>query len=150
MFKIGTLPLSAIVTRFLSSVPFSLCLTFLGITLAAAQINTLPRISITPLNPSVSSGGKLQFTALVVNTSDTGVRWWASAGTISRDVLFLAPEVTSQQFVRVTAASVVGLAVRASVEVAVIPAQPLRITTSRLAAAKLDSSSTPHLSPPCA
>jgi hypothetical protein len=139
MFKTGTLPLRAIVTRFLSSVLFSLCLTFLGITLAAAQINTLPRISITPLNPSVSSGGKLQFSALVVNTSETGVRWWASAGTISKDGLFVAPEVTSQQFVRVTAASMVGLAVRASVEVAVIPARPLRITTSRLAAAKIDS-----------
>jgi Putative Ig domain len=146
MFKLGTLPLGAIVTRFLSSVLFSLCLTLLGITLAAAQINTLPRISITPLNPSVSSGGKLQFTALVVNTSETGVRWWASAGTISRDGLFLAPEVTSQQFVRVTAASVVGLAVRASVEVAVIPAQPLRITTSRLAAANIDSSYDAQLS----
>ena len=146
MFKTGTLPLRAIVTRFLSSILFSLGLTFLGITFAAAQINTLPRISIAPLNPSVSSGGKLQFTALVVNTSDTGVRWWASAGTISKDGLFVAPEVTSQKFVRVTAASMVGLAVRASVEVAVIPAKPLRITTSRLAAAKIDSSYDAQLS----
>ena len=147
MLKTGTLPLCAIVASILSSIRASLRLSFLAwVVLAAAQVNTLPHISITPVNPSVLSGGKQQFTALVVNTSDTGVRWWASAGTISNNGLFVAPEVSSQQTVRVTATSVAALLVRASVEVTVIPSQPLRITTSSLAAAKIDSSYDAHLS----
>ncbi len=159
MLETGTLPLRAIVTPAVSSVRRFIKWSLLiavgliacgralpSVALAAAPGNTLPRISLTPLNPRVASRAKLQFTALVENTSDTGVHWSASAGTISSDGLFVAPEVTSQQTVRVTATSVVARAFWAVVEVTVVPACALRITTSSLTAAKVDSFYDAHLS----
>ncbi len=64
-----------------------------------------PRIVLSPNSASVSSGGTLQFTAVVQNSSETAVRWSATAGIISASGLFQAPTVTSVQTINVTASS---------------------------------------------
>ena len=78
-------------------------------------------VAITPSSPSVASSGKLQLDASVTNTSDTGVRWSASAGTITPSGLFTAPSVKTTQTVTVTASSLLASA-EASVPVTVTAA----------------------------
>jgi hypothetical protein len=48
-------------------------------------------VHISPVDPSVTAGGKVQFSALLSNTSNTAVQWSTSAGTISDNGLFSAP-----------------------------------------------------------
>jgi hypothetical protein len=62
-------------------------------------------VQISPADPSVAPGGKLQFTATVSNTSNTAVTWSASAGSISSNGLFTAPASTSTKSITVTATS---------------------------------------------
>ena len=94
---------------------------------------TALRISLTPLNPSVASEGNLQFTAQIENTSNTRVLWSANMGTISENGLFLAPKVTDQQRVVVTATSVADPLAFATASTTVLPVQALKIATSSLA-----------------
>ncbi len=63
-------------------------------------------ISASPLNATVASGATQQFVATVSNTSNPGVTWSATSGTIDAAGLFTAPKVTSQTSVKVTAVSV--------------------------------------------
>ena len=62
-------------------------------------------VQISPADPSVAAGGKVQFTATVSNTSNTAVIWSASAGSISASGLFTAPTSSSVKSVTVTATS---------------------------------------------
>jgi hypothetical protein len=62
-------------------------------------------VQITPADPSVVAGGRLQFAAVVSNTSNTAVTWSASAGSVSASGLFTAPTSTSAKSVTVTASS---------------------------------------------
>lgn len=96
--------------------------------------NVAARIALSPGSSSVPSGGTLQFTALVEDTHNTGVRWWASVGTISDRGLFTAPTVTSSQAVVVVATSTADPTAHASVSTTVVAPQPLKILTSSLAA----------------
>lgn len=68
---------------------------------AATSIN----VQISPASASVTPGGKLQFSALVKNTSNTAVVWSASAGKISSTGLWTAPLNTTSNGVTVTAVS---------------------------------------------
>lgn len=92
------------------------------------------RIEVTPLEASLGSGGTMQFAATVRESLDPSVRWSASSGTISQTGTFTAPHVSSSQFVRVIATSVVDPSARAGAFVAVSPAHntPLAITASTL------------------
>jgi hypothetical protein len=72
---------------------------------ATSTQQSSPRILLSPTRASVSSGGTLQFTAAIQNSSDTAVRWSATAGTISASGLFHAPTVSSVQTIDVIAAS---------------------------------------------
>jgi len=162
MSNIGTLPPRAIVSLVFFTVRALLVLSLLAAVAglmacgsalqsvahatAPAGNNNSPHVSLTPLNPSIPSEGKLQFTALVNNTSDTGVVWSASAGTISSNGLFVAPKVTVQRTISVTATSAAAASSRATVAVAVIPPQALSITTSSLNAAQIGSSYDTNLS----
>lgn len=98
-------------------------------------------IQLSPPNVTLSSGGTLQFTALVQNSSYTGVRWSTSAGTITPNGLFSAPTVTTAQTVIVSAQSLensqeLAQAVgAASASVLVTPTESLRISTKNLNAA---------------
>jgi hypothetical protein len=106
---------------------------------ASSKGNVAARIALSPGSSSVPSGGTLQFTALVEDTRDTGVRWSASIGSISDKGLFSAPAVTSSQTVMVVATSTADPTSHATVSATVvapqsIAQQSLKILTSSLAA----------------
>jgi hypothetical protein len=106
---------------------------------ASSKGNPAARIALSPGSSSVPSGGSLQFTALVEDTRDTGVRWSASIGTISDKGLFSAPAVSSSQAVVVVATSTADPTAHATVSTTVVAPQavapqPLKILTSSLAA----------------
>lgn len=79
-------------------------------------------LTISPAAASVSSGGTLQFTATVRDTSNVGVTWSAGAGTVSNTGLFTAPAATSPQTVTVTATSMADPSATAGATVTVTPA----------------------------
>jgi len=62
-------------------------------------------VTVSPASTSLVSAGTQQFTATVSNTSNTGVTWSASSGTISSNGVFTAPTVTSSSTAAVTATS---------------------------------------------
>src|SRR5690348_12318920 len=70
---------------------------------AVAQTITL---AVAPSNATVNCGATQQFTATVQGTSSTGVKWSASAGSITSSGLFTAPSVKSATSVTITATSV--------------------------------------------
>lgn len=63
-------------------------------------------ISVSPTTVTVPSSGSQQFLATVLNTTNTAVTWTASQGTISTTGSYVAPAVTSNTAVTVTATSV--------------------------------------------
>jgi hypothetical protein len=100
----------------------------------SANRGVAARIALSPGSSSVPSGGTLQFTALVEDTRNTGVRWSASIGTISDKGLFTAPRVMTSQTVVVTATSTADPTSHAMASAIVVAPQPLKILTSSLAA----------------
>jgi hypothetical protein len=97
-----------------------------------------PAVIITPGNSTVASGGTQQFVAQVENTEDTGVRWYASIGSISSSGLFTAPSVITPTPFTVSATSLSNSVASATITATVIPGQKLsalKIMTSSLAAA---------------
>lgn len=101
---------------------------------------TNPQISITisPTMATVAAGGSQQFTATVTGTSQTGVAWWATAGTISATGLFTAPASSSAMNVMVTATSAADHKTTATAAVSITAPKPptaLTIQTSSLATA---------------
>jgi hypothetical protein len=90
-------------------------------------------VNITPEAPTVNSGGQVQLSASVTNTSDTGVSWSASSGSISSQGLFKAPTVNSATTVTVVARSLTIINLKNSILVTVTPAtQQLAISTTSL------------------
>lgn len=89
-----------------------------------ATVNLLASIGVTvsPANPSVTSGQTAQFTATVTGTSNTAVTWSASAGSISTSGLFTAPVVTTPTTVQITARSVADTAIAGTATATVNPA----------------------------
>jgi hypothetical protein len=75
-------------------------------------------VQVSPADPSVAGGGKLQFAAAVSNTSNSAVTWSASAGTISSSGLFTAP-ATSSKPITITAISAAQASAQASTAVTV-------------------------------
>src|ERR1700722_14340084 len=76
-------------------------------------------VRVSPQDPSIGPGGKVQFSAGVSNTSNTAVTWSASAGKISSSGLFTAPSNSSAKSITITASSVAETAVRASTAVTI-------------------------------
>jgi hypothetical protein len=62
-------------------------------------------VTVSPTSGAVASGGSEQFTAQVTNTTNTGVGWTASIGSITAAGLFTAPMVSTDQAATVTATS---------------------------------------------
>ena len=83
-------------------------------------------VAVTPGSTSLPSGGSLQFTATVRNTSNTAVRWSASAGTIASNGTFTAPNVLSSTPVTITATS---MASTSSVAHSVVTVNPMGTIT---------------------
>jgi hypothetical protein len=98
-------------------------------------------VSVSPASVTLSSAGKQQFTATVSGTSNTGVTWSATAGSFNATGLYVAPAVTVQTNVVVTATSLADPAKSASASVTVAPGnQPsLQITTGSLPQAQQGS-----------
>ena len=74
-------------------------------TLATVAAALPVSISASPLTATLASGATQQFVATVGNTSNAGVTWSATSGTINASGLFTAPKVTAQTSVKVTAVS---------------------------------------------
>ena len=91
-------------------------------------------VTVTPTTATVASGATAQFTAYVTNTSNAGVTWSASAGTISGSGLYQAPTVSVNTTAAVTATSVADTtkSATASVTVTAAPPRPVSITTTSL------------------
>ncbi len=86
-----------------------------------------------PANVALSSKGKQQFTATLTGTSNTGVAWSASAGSIDSKGHYTAPAVTSPTNVVVTATLKADSTHSVSASVTVNPSiQALQITTATL------------------
>ena len=92
------------------------------------------KISVSPASVALVSNQKQQFTATVSGTSNTAVKWSATAGSVDAGGLYIAPTVTSQTNVVVKATSVADPSKSASVAVTVDPVinQSLKITTGNL------------------
>lgn len=105
-------------------------------------------IVLSPASASVTSGGKLQFSALIQNSSNTRVNWSSSAGTISPNGLFSAPIVTNSQTVTISAEEVSDLSIDpntgspssqssapvTTTNVVIMPTEKLKILTQDLPA----------------
>ncbi len=90
------------------------------------------QITLAPASVSVLPGKQQQFSATLTSTPNTAVVWHVSAGTISTNGLFTAPQVSSLTKITVTATSVVDSKVFASSDVTVSPAVKLSMQTAKL------------------
>ncbi len=92
------------------------------------------RVSVSPTTATLSSGQTQQFTANVAGTPDTAVQWSATAGTIDASGMYIAPTVTAQTNVTVTATSHADPKKTASAAVLVEPSNQtsVKITTGGL------------------
>jgi hypothetical protein len=91
-------------------------------------------VTVSPDTGALESGQTLQFKATVYNSSNQGVTWSASEGTISSSGLYTAPQVTGGTWTyRVWATSTADPAKSDTVLVVVTPLViPLKITTTSL------------------
>jgi hypothetical protein len=90
------------------------------------------QLKISPRTLVLGSGSKQQFTATVSNTSNSAVTWSASSGTITNGGLYVAPLVTSDTRVEVSAASVEDKSSTAVSILTIEPKQPLHVNTTEM------------------
>lgn len=103
--------------------------------------NTQPQIQVTvsPSSAALTPGSRQQFTATVRGTSNSGVNWWASAGSISPDGAFTSPSSAIGSSIMITAMSAADPAQQATSLVTLRAAAPLSISTSSLLQAVVNS-----------
>src|ERR1700676_5577574 len=70
---------------------------------APANSNSTSALTLSPNTATVTSLEKLQFVARISGSPNTAVTWSTSAGTISRDGIFTAPDVSGNTPVTITA-----------------------------------------------
>lgn len=92
-------------------------------------------IAISPSSTTMISQGVQQFTAIVIGTASTEVAWSATAGTITSNGSFTAPQVTSNTYLTVSASSTTNSGLHADATIMVTPMPVLSITASTLPAA---------------
>jgi hypothetical protein len=92
------------------------------------------KVSVSPASVNLVSNQKQQFTATVSGTSNTGVKWSATAGSVDASGLFTAPTVTAQTNLVVKATSNADSSKSSNVAITVDPVsnQALKITTANL------------------
>lgn len=96
-------------------------------------------ITVSPTSASMSSRASQQFIAALQGTNNPGVQWSAASGSISASGVFVAPVVSAQTNVTITASSLADPSKQASAVVSVTPpiqSQQLSIETSSLPAAQ--------------
>src|SRR2546423_5270321 len=96
---------------------------------------SLITVQVSPTAASFAAGEKVQFSALVKNTADTAVSWFASGGTISPNGLWTAPTGTSLKNVTITATSTADPSARSSATATLINLA-FRIITGSMPAGK--------------
>jgi hypothetical protein len=89
-------------------------------------------VSVSPTIATLVSNQTQQFTATVSGTSNTGVTWTATAGSVSASGLYTAPTVNSQTNAVITATSIADTSKSAGAVVTVDAAGSLQITTGTL------------------
>lgn len=89
-------------------------------------------VSVSPATASLVSLEASPFAATVRNTTDTGVTWKATQGTISTNGLFTAPWVTATTTSVITATSNADKTKSASATITLSPIPALTITTTSL------------------
>jgi hypothetical protein len=91
-------------------------------------------VTVSPDTTAITSATTAQFTAVVSNTSNVGVTWTASTGTISSSGLYQAPTVTVKTTATVTATSAANPAQSGKATVTITPVQktPLAVSTTFL------------------
>ena len=98
--------------------------------------NAPPTVTLTvsPASATIASGATQQLSATVHGSTNTQVRWSASAGTVSTSGLFTAPTVSTAGTARVTATSAAAPTAVASAVIAVMPktAASLAVSTGAL------------------
>src|SRR5205807_2277321 len=62
-------------------------------------------ISVSPYTANIQTGRQQQFTASVLGTSNTGVAWKATAGTVTTTGLYTAPSTAGTYIVTATSAA---------------------------------------------
>jgi hypothetical protein len=67
--------------------------------------STQVSISVSPYTANIQTGGQQQFTASVLGTSNTGVAWKATAGTVTMSGLYTAPSTAGTYTVTATSAA---------------------------------------------
>jgi len=81
-------------------------------------------VTVTPPTTTVNSGATAQFQASVTNTSNTGVTWTASPGTVSSSGMYTAPVVKANTTALITATSTADSSKSASANVSLVAATP--------------------------
>ena len=87
-------------------------------------------VSISPTTATVASGGTQKFTASVKGSSNTGVTWSTTAGSVTDGGSFTAPQVQVNTTVTVTATSKADTTVHASATVTVTPVAGIVVAIS--------------------
>src|SRR5580704_14538487 len=92
------------------------------------------KVTVSPASATLVSNQKQQFTATVSGSSNTGVKWSATAGSIDASGLYTAPTVNAQTNLVVKATSNADSSKSSSAAVTVDPVnqQGLKITTANL------------------
>jgi hypothetical protein len=87
------------------------------------QVTVSPAVAITisPTTGTVQSGASLSFTDTVTNSSNQGVTWSATSGTVSSAGVYQAPSVKSNSTATVTVTSVADSTKSASATVTITP-----------------------------
>jgi len=88
-------------------------------------------IAVSPTAATISSGGTKQFTATVTGSSNTGVTWSASGGSISSSGLLTAPTVSSSTAITVQGTSQADTTKSASATVTVNPTSSAQLILLR-------------------
>jgi hypothetical protein len=103
-------------------------------------------MSISPTSATVASEAQQQFTAQMSGTSSTAVSWATSAGTISSNGAFTAPQVTNNTAVTITATNLLDASTHAAATVTVIPKASLAVVGETLPLASVSLPYTASLS----
>lgn len=99
--------------------------------LAGEACKSCVTVTVSPLNPTIAEGEKLQFSATVTNRRNTAVIWSVSAGSITTDGVFTAPKNYTSKAITITARSAAEGSAQASTAVTVTEAGPT-ISTSQI------------------
>jgi putative Ig domain-containing protein/cellulase (glycosyl hydrolase family 5) len=107
-------------------------------TQASAALPAVITISVTPNVATVGSKKKVNFHAIVTNTTNKIVTWSASVGTITTTGAYTAPSVVTNTTVVVTAISAADITKKSSASVTVTPA--LKINTVSIPGVNVNTS----------